>query len=68
MTDRDRCCEEKKCLLQEQNAMQIWFSEEWQVMNETLRKGNYSINYDGYEVSLTKVDLDDAIQYQINLR
>lgn len=67
ITDQDRCHEEKKRLLQERNAMQIWFSEEWRLINETLQKGN-SIDYVHYKVSLTEVDLDVAIQYQLNLR
>lgn len=36
MTDRDRCLEEQKRLLKERNAMQVWFSEEWKVVNAAI--------------------------------
>lgn len=32
LLERDRCEEEKRCLLGERNTMQEWFSEEWSVL------------------------------------
>lgn len=37
--DLDRCLEEKKRLLQERSAMQVWFNEEWRVVNQALDQG-----------------------------
>lgn len=36
MTDRDRCVEERKRLLKERNSLQVWFNEEWQVVNKAI--------------------------------
>ncbi|KAJ3816555.1 hypothetical protein F5880DRAFT_1619187 [Lentinula raphanica] len=38
MTDRDRCLEEQARLLKERSALQIWFSEEWQVINAAIEQ------------------------------
>jgi hypothetical protein len=37
--DLDRCLEEQKRLLQERSAMQLWFNEEWCVVNQALQRG-----------------------------
>ncbi|KAJ3764685.1 hypothetical protein FB446DRAFT_795852 [Lentinula raphanica] len=39
MTDRDHCREEQARLYQEQNAIQLWFHEEWRVVNAAIEKG-----------------------------
>ncbi|KAE9391464.1 hypothetical protein BT96DRAFT_959544 [Gymnopus androsaceus JB14] len=39
MLDRDRCLEERKCLLNERDAMQEWFSEEWKVVLTAMQDG-----------------------------
>ncbi|KAJ3738040.1 hypothetical protein EV360DRAFT_77194, partial [Lentinula raphanica] len=38
MTDRDRCLEEQARLLKERSALQIWFSEEWRVVNAAIEQ------------------------------
>ncbi|KAJ3713069.1 hypothetical protein C8R42DRAFT_593707 [Lentinula raphanica] len=40
MTDRDRCHEEQARLYQERNAIQLWFHEEWHVVNAAIEKGD----------------------------
>lgn len=39
MTDRDRCIEERVRLLKERSALQLWFSEEWKVINAAIECG-----------------------------
>jgi len=39
--DRDHCLEKRKCLLNEHNAMQEWFSEEWKVVLMAMQDGTY---------------------------
>lgn len=41
MLDRDRCLEEQKRLLDEQSAMQEWFSEEWTVVTTAMMDGKF---------------------------
>ncbi|KAJ3725332.1 hypothetical protein C8R42DRAFT_575807 [Lentinula raphanica] len=36
MTDRDRCLEEQERLLKERSAIQVWFNEEWRVVNSAI--------------------------------
>lgn len=43
LTDRDRCLEEHDQLLKERNAMQAWFSEEWQVVNGAIDQRKWMI-------------------------
>lgn len=39
MTDRDRCIEERARLSKERNALQLWFSEEWKIVNAAIECG-----------------------------
>lgn len=39
LLDQDRCQEDKARIIGERNAMQEWFSEEWQVMLASLDRG-----------------------------
>lgn len=39
MLDRDRCREDRARILGERNAMQEWFSEEWQVIHASMDRG-----------------------------
>ncbi|KAJ3825201.1 hypothetical protein F5880DRAFT_1478695 [Lentinula raphanica] len=39
MTDRDRCHEEHVRLYEERSAMQVWFNEEWRVVNAAIDQG-----------------------------
>lgn len=39
MLDRDRCLEERRRLLNERDAMQEWFSEEWKVVLTAMQDG-----------------------------
>ena len=39
LLDRDRCREDSARILGERNAMQEWFSEEWQVVHATMNRG-----------------------------
>lgn len=41
ITDVDCCLEEQKRLLQEQSAIQLWFDEEWRVVNGALSEGKF---------------------------
>ncbi|KAE9388805.1 hypothetical protein BT96DRAFT_947343 [Gymnopus androsaceus JB14] len=36
MNDRDRCIEEQAWLLKERSALQLWFNEEWRVVNAAI--------------------------------
>ncbi|KAJ3831082.1 hypothetical protein F5878DRAFT_504093, partial [Lentinula raphanica] len=39
LTDRDRCHEEQARLYEERNAIQLWFNEEWRVVNAAIQQG-----------------------------
>lgn len=41
--DRDRCREDRERVLAERNAMQEWFSEEWQVVQVSMDRGKSNI-------------------------
>lgn len=38
LTDRDRCLEEQERLHKERSAIQLWFSEEWRVVNSAIEQ------------------------------
>jgi hypothetical protein len=40
LLDRDRCREESARILEERNAMQQWFNEEWRVVHASMGRGN----------------------------
>ncbi len=37
LLERDRCDEEEARICHERRALQVWFSEEWTVLNETIK-------------------------------
>ena len=40
LLELDRCREEEQCLLHEQRALQVWFSEEWAVVKKAIDQAN----------------------------
>jgi len=41
MNDRDRCIEEQARLLKERSALQLWFNEEWRVVNAAIEHSEW---------------------------
>ena len=70
MTDRDRCMEEGKRLLNKRYSMQVWFNEEWQVVNAAIDQSKWSLaRREIYLLTFTSnsepgMDID----YQLKLR
>ncbi|KAJ3777096.1 hypothetical protein FB446DRAFT_634882 [Lentinula raphanica] len=45
LTDRDQCLEEQERLLKERSSIQLWFHEEWQVINAAIDQCEYFMIY-----------------------
>jgi len=67
MLDRDCCLEERKRLLNERDAMQEWFSEEWMVVLRAMQDGKYCFLYSYMQLIYFFTGLGRGVQYQLNL-
>lgn len=67
--DMDRCSEERQRLLRERSALQLWFNEEWQVVNRALNQGRFQCSIVSYFfIHFTSLGMGRDLDYQLNLR